>query len=265
MLVVGESINSTIRRVGEAINNRDAAFIAELAREQVAAGAAMLDVNAGVADGDEAENLLWAIRTVQEAVDVPLVIDSTAPKAVEAALEVHRGRPVLNSISGEVRKLQSLLPLVAESGCGVILLCLDDRGVPKTAAERCAVAQSLVEQAVSANVALEDLYIDPLVLTVGSDWQAARVALEALHLIRAALPQVRTIAGVSNVSFGMPQRSLLNRTFLAMAVAFGLDTVMVNVRDKALTATLWAANALAGSDTYCSDYLDAYHEGKLTV
>lgn len=263
MLIIGESINSTISEVGQAIEGRNAAFIAELARQQVAAGAAMLDVNVAVAGGDEVENLLWAVRTVQSAVDVPIVLDSSHPEALQAAFDVHRGRPILNSISGEEERLTSLLPLAAANDCGVILLCLDEDGIPDTAEGRCQVAKFLVQQVTSAGIPAEDIYVDPLVLAVGSDSQAPRIALDTLRLISDELPAVHKSAGVTNVSFGMPARSLLNRTFLAMAIAQGLDACLVNVRDEAVMATIYAANALAGDDPYCSDYLDAYHAGKL--
>lgn len=265
MLIIGESINSTIPAVETAINGRDESFIAELARDQVAAGAEMLDVNVAVAEGNEVENLLWAVDVVQRAADVPLALDSSNPDALEAALQIHRGRPILNSISGEERKLNTLLPLAAKHDCRVILLCLDDRGIPKTPEERCAVAVSLVEKATREGIAAEDLYVDPLVLTIGSDWRAARLALDTVRLIRKALPEVHISGGVTNVSFGMPQRSLLNRTLLAMAIAQGMDTFLVNVRDRGVVATIYAANTLLGNDAYCSDYLDAYHAGKLDV
>jgi len=265
VLIIGESINSTVRQVGEAISNRDEQFIVELARRQVVAGAGMLDVNVAVAEGDEAENLVWAARTIQSAVNVPLVLDSRQPDALEAALQVHQGRPIINSISGEERRLRQLLPLVAKHDCGVILLCLDDGGIPKTPPARCEVAKYLVDQMTGAGIDPERLYVDPLIMAVGSDWQAPRVALDTLRRLRDVLPSAHTVAGTSNVSFGMPQRSLLNRTFLAMAIAHGLEAFLVNVEDKAMMATLWAADALMGNDTYCSAYLDAYHAGRLAT
>lgn len=264
MKVIGESINSTIQEVSKAISDRDGGFIAELARKQVTAGADMLDVNVAVAEGNETDNLVWAVSVVQEAVDVPLVLDSGNPDALAAALQVHRGRPIVSSISGETRKLATLLPVVANHECDVVLLSLSDEGIPKTANGRYAVARFLMERAIQKGFEPESLYIDPLVMAVGSDWQAARIALETLRLIREQLPRVHTVAGISNVSFGMPHRSLLNRTLLAMAVAQGLGACMVHVGDKALMGTLQTAKTLMGNDTYCSDYLEAYHAGKLS-
>ena len=265
MRIIGESINSTIPEVGEAISTRDERYITELAQKQVAGGADVLDVNVAVADGKEVENLLWVVRTIQKAVEVPLALDSRDSNALQAALEIHQGRPIINSISGEERSLAALLPLAAEHDCDVILLCLGDQGIPKTVEQRCGVAKSSVDRAVSVGLDPDRLYIDPLIMAVGADWLAARTALDTQRLVRAALPRVHAVAGISNVSFGMPRRSLLNCTLLAMAIAHGMDTFLVNVGDKKLMATIWAANALIGNDEYCSAYLEAYHAGKLGV
>jgi 5-methyltetrahydrofolate corrinoid/iron sulfur protein methyltransferase len=265
MHIIGESINSTIREVGEAIGNRDEHFIVELAQKQVSAGAGRLDVNVAVADGDEAENMLWAERSVQSAINIPLALDSRDLVVLKAALEAHQGRAMINSISGERGRANALFALAAEYNCDVILLCLGERGIPKTAEERCALAASLVEQAGRVGIGQERLYVDPLVMAIGSNWNAARVTLETLRLIRKELPQAHTIAGFSNVSFGMPQRSLLNRTLLAMAIAHGLDSFLINVLDRALMATLRTANTLMGNDPYCSEYLEAHRAGKLDV
>ena len=263
MILIGESINSTRRGVGEAVSRRDAAFLVDLARRQVAAGADALDVNVAVAEGDETENLVWAVETVQAAVEVPLALDSRRPEALAAALEIHRGRAILNSISAEERHVGSLMPLAAAHGCEVILLPVGDGGVPKTAQERFDLSASLVDQAVQAGIASDRVFVDPLVMAVGSDWRAPKVALDALRLVQDGLPHVRTVAGVTNVSFGMPRRSLLNRTLLAMALSRGLDAILVNVTDDALLAVAITADTLLGNDPYCSAYLDAYRAGGL--
>lgn len=263
MLIIGESINSTISEVGEAIVQRDERFITQLAQKQVECGAGMLDVNVAVAEGDERENLRWAVSIIQKELDVPLALDSRDPEALRAAMEVHQGRPLVNSISGEKNSSESLFPLVAEGDCDAILLCLDDNGIPKTAEDRLSVAASLVARAEQFDIEPDRLYVDPLIMAIGSDWQAPRTALDTLRLIKRALPQVRTVAGISNIGFGMPKRSLLNRTLLAMAIACGLDAFLVNVADRALMATVRAAHTIMGDDEYCSEYLEAYHAGDL--
>lgn len=265
MLVVGESINSTISAVGEAVKARNTTFIEELARDQVDAGAHLLDVNAGVPGTDEIQGLVWLVDVVQKAVDVPLVLDSANPEALEAALKIHKGRPMINSISGEKQKLDTLLPLIADNDCSVIALCLDDKGIPETPDARLEIAQLMVKRASDAGIRPEDIFIDPLILSLGTDWKAARVSLETIKLIRRELPEVRITGGMSNVGFGMPNRRLLNRLFLTMTMAIGLDAAVIDVRDEKLMATVSASNAILGEDPYCKLYFKAHRAGKLVA
>jgi len=265
MIIVGESINSTISQVGEAVKSRDAAYIEGLARAQVDAGAHMLDVNAGVAGTDEVEGMVWLVDIVQKAVDVPLVLDSADPEVIDAALKVHKGRPMINSISGEKQKLDTLLPLIADNGLSVVALCLDDRGIPETPEARLEIAHLMVEQAAAAGIKPEDIYIDPLILSMGTDWQAAKVSLETIRLIRKELPLVRVTGGMSNIGFGMPNRRLLNRIFLTMAMAIGLDAAFIDVRDDKLMTAISAADAILGNDPYCKLYFKAHRAGKLVT
>lgn len=266
MLIVGESLNGTVPKVGEAIRCRDADFVRRLALGQVEAGAHMLDVNAGVAGADEAEDLAWLVGIVQSTVPVPLSIDSADPRALEAALTAYgKGRPMVNSISAERHKLDTVLPLAASHGCSVVGLCLGDEGIPQTPEARLKVAHVIVDRAQAAGVRLDDIYLDPLTLGLGTSDKAASVSLRTLRLVRQELPSVRIICVASNVSFGMPSRRLLNRTFVAMAMgaAMGVDAVMIDVRDKAMMASLVAAEALAGKDSYCKNYLGAFRAGRL--
>ncbi len=266
MLIVGESLNGTILKVGEAVKSKDVEFVRKLALDQVEAGAQMLDVNAGVAGANEVEDLAWLVGIVQDTVSVPLLIDSADPKALEAALAIHKkGRPMVNSISAEKQKLDTVLPLVASHDCSVIALCLGDEGIPQTPEARLKLARIVLDRAQAAGLKLEDIYLDPLTLGMGTSDQAAKITLQTLRLIRQNLPGVRIMCIASNVSFGMPSRRLLNRTFatMAMAAAMGVDAVMIDVRDKAMMASLMAAEALAGKDPYCKGYFRAFRAGKL--
>jgi len=266
MLIVGESLNGTIPKVGEAVKAKDVDFVRKLAVDQVEAGAQMLDVNAGVAGANEGEDLAWLVGIVQDTVSVPLLIDSADPKALEAALAIHKkGRPMINSISAEKHKLDAVLPLVAKHDCSVIALCLGDEGIPQTPEARLKLARIVLERALAAGLKLEDIYLDTLTLGMGTSDQAAKVTLETLRLVRQELPGVRIMCIASNVSFGMPNRRILNRTFATMAVAaaMGLDAVMIDVRDKSLMAALIAADAVAGRDPYCKCYFKAFRAGKL--
>jgi cobalamin-dependent methionine synthase I len=265
MLIVGESLNGTIPKVGDAIRAKDVDFVRRLALDQVEAGAQMLDVNAGVAGANEAEDLAWLVGLVQDTVSAPLLIDSADPKALEAALVIHKGRPMINSISAERHKLDTVLPLVARHDCSVIALCLGDEGIPQTPEARLKLARIVLDRALAAGLKLDDIYLDPLTLGMGTSDQAAKITLQTLRLIRQELPDVRIMCIASNVSFGMPSRRLLNRTFatMAMAAAMGVDAVMIDVRDKAMMASLVAAEALAGKDPYCKGYFKAFRAGKL--
>jgi 5-methyltetrahydrofolate--homocysteine methyltransferase len=266
MLLVGESINGTRKQVAEAIGGRDAEFIKALANDQVQAGAHVLDVNGGVAGGNEVEDLVWLIQTVRSTTDIRLMVDSANPQALQAGVEacVKDGGqvPFINSISGEQSRIDAVLPLVEKYKCPVVGLCLSDAGIPPTAEDRFAVAQKLYDLTSGAGLPGEDLWIDPLVLTVSADSNAGLVTLETLRLVKERLP-VRTTGGLSNVSFGLPNRPLLNRTFVAMCAGLGIDGAVLDVRNKAMMATIKAIEALRGEDPYCGAYLKAHRAGLL--
>ncbi|MEZ5125206.1 MAG: dihydropteroate synthase [Thermoleophilia bacterium] len=266
MFLMGESINGTRKQVAEAIQERDAEFIKTLAIDQVEAGADVLDVNGGVAGGDEVTDILWLIDVVMGVTDRRLMVDSANPAALDAGVRaiIAKGgqAPFINSISGEQARIDAVLPLIREFKCPVVGLCLSDEGVPATAEARFAVAQQIHELCTGAGLAPEDLWIDPLVLTVSADPTAGTVTLDTLKMIKAQLP-TRTTGGLSNVSFGLPNRPLLNRTFVAMCAGLGIDGVVVDVRNKAMMATIKAIRALRAEDNYCGGYLKAHRAGLL--
>jgi 5-methyltetrahydrofolate--homocysteine methyltransferase len=266
MLLMGESINGTRKQVAEAIQNRDAAFIENLAREQVDAGAHVLDVNGGVAGGNEVEDLRWLIDVVRGVTDMPLMVDSASPAALAAGVEAcvaNGGKvPFINSISGEQSRIDVVLPLIEKHKCPVIGLCLSDEGIPPTAEDRFAVAKRLFELCTGAGLPAEDLWVDPLVLAVSADQAAAGVTMQTLKLVKERLP-VRTTGGLSNVSFGLPNRPLLNRTFVAMCAGIGIDGAVLDVRNKEMMAAVRAMEALRGEDNYCGNYLKAHRAGLL--
>jgi cobalamin-dependent methionine synthase I len=267
MLLVGESINGTRKQVGEAIQARDAEFIKALATDQVAAGANILDVNGGVAGGNEVDDLLWLVATVRSVTDNQLMIDSASPAAlqagVEAAIKDGGTTPHINSISGEQSRIDTVLPLVSKYKCPVVALCLNDEGIPATPEDRFAVAESLHGKLAAAGLPAEDMWFDPLVMTVSADSTAALVTMQTLALIKANLPGVRSTGGLSNVSFGLPNRPLLNRTFVAMCAGIGIDGAVLDVRNKQMMATIKAIEALRNEDTFCGMYLKAHRAGLL--
>lgn len=262
MIFVGESLNASIKTVAAAINERNARFVQDLAREQVNNGANYLDLNAGTGTGDEAMDLQWLVDTVQEVVDIPLMLDSSNPKALKEVLPHCRYTPIVNSISAEAKKLDALLPLVEQEKCSVVALCLDDRGIPNTNEQRYAAAEKLMD--LLNFLPPQNIYLDPLVLAVSSNPQAGNVVLKTFEMIKQTWPEVHTVGGMSNVSFGLPVRRLLNRTFMAMAVQRGLDTCIIDVRDQELVSVIYAAEALSGLDRFCSAYVKRYREGKLS-
>ena len=266
MLLMGESINGTRKQVAEAIQARDAEFIKTLATNQVDAGAGLLDVNGGVAGGDEVADIIWLIETVMSVTDMQLMVDSASPTAldagVRAVIDVGGKVPFINSISGEQSRIDAVLPLVEKYKCPVIGLCLSEDGIPPTAEDRFAVAKQLYDLCIGAGLPGEDLWVDPLVMAVSADSTAAQVTLETLKLVKERLP-VRTTGGLSNVSFGLPNRALLNRTFVAMCAGLGIDGAVLDVRNKPMMANVKAIEALRGEDNFCGSYLRAHRAGIL--
>jgi 5-methyltetrahydrofolate--homocysteine methyltransferase len=267
MLLIGESINGTIQKVGQAILERNETFLRELAKAQFDCGAQMLDVNAGVAGGDELKDLPWVVEVVQKEASLPLMLDSANPDVLRAAFSVYRHPepPILNSISGEEEKWKKLFPLVVEKKCKVVVLLMDDQGIPKTMKERIAIAKRLFERLTGGGIPSENIYFDPLVLSVAVEPDAGITTLETIRSLRSNFPDSHIICGVSNVSMGLPGRRLINRTFLTMAIAAGLDTLLIDVRDQALMSSVCAAKTLLNQDPYCLEYLKAYRAKKISV
>ncbi|UCH34296.1 MAG: dihydropteroate synthase [Armatimonadota bacterium] len=261
--VVGERLNSTRDRVAAAIAARDEEFVRDEAIRQSQAGADFIDVNAAARVSQEIDDLKWMIGVVQDAVDAPPCIDSPDPKAIAAGLEAARGEAMINSITADPERAERLLPLVRERGARVVGLTMSEKGLPTTAADRRDLAVAIADLAAKHGVATDRLYIDPLVRPVSTEGGQGREFLEAVRAIRDSVPGVHVVCGLSNVSFGLPQRHLLNRTFLAMALAMGLDAAIVDPLDDALMATLRAGCALLGTDEYCAEYLSAHRAGLL--
>jgi len=264
MLIIGELINCTRKKVGAAAAARDTEFFKELARKQVEAGADWLDVNGGL-PGQEWEVLPWLVSIVQEVVSVPLCLDSADPAALRRALPLCKQRAMINSITAEPARIAAVLPLLKEFHPKVIALCMGEAGPPNTAAERVATATHLVDLLAAEGFALDDIYVDACVLPVSTDCNHGKGLVEAVGQITARYPGVHASAGVSNVSFGLPQRKLLNEVFLVLLMACGLDAAIVDPCDPQIMANIRAAEALLGRDENCANYLHAFREGKLQL
>ncbi len=262
MIVVGELINMTRKPVEQAWKQRDEEAIASLARQQAEAGADYIDVNSGV-PGEEADCMAWLVDVVQKAVDLPLSIDTSHPDALGKALERIQKEPLINSISAEKERWSSFLPLLKGVSCKVVGLLVGDSGLPKTIQDRLDNGVFLMEKFGEAGFADEDVFFDPCVMPISTDPAAGAELLAALRELDKSWPRTHRIAAVSNVSFGLPVRSLLNRSFLTLAMGAGLDAFIMNPLDKGMVQALRAASSLLGEDEYCREYLQAYRGGLL--
>ena len=262
-VLIGERINPTgKKRLAAALGEGDLEVVRKEALAQVEAGADVLDVNVGAAGVDEVDLLPRAVRVVMETVDVPVCIDSADVNALRAALAVHKelapeGKPLINSVNGEEERLEKVLPLVAEYKAAVIGLTMDDDGIPPTAEQRFAVAAKIVERAEALGIPREDLAIDCLALTVGADSQAGLTSLGAIRKVREELGVNMTL-GASNISFGLPEREVINWAFLAMAIQSGVTCPIVDVT-KVRPAIL-AADLVLGRDNYAMRYIKGYKQ-----
>jgi 5-methyltetrahydrofolate--homocysteine methyltransferase len=257
-VIIGERINPTGRKkVLAALKEGDFDIVRRDAEDQVAAGAAILDVNAGVPGADEPALLQKVMRTVMDVTDVPLCIDTADPEALSAALSLYEGKALINSVNGEERSLNAVLPLVKEHGAAVIGLCMDDEGIPETPEKRLAVATKIIERAGQLGIGLEDVVIDPLALTMGADSNAGRIALETVELVVKEFG-VNVTMGASNISFGMPDRKYINSAFIAMAIHAGLTCPITNPLVTEIVTAVLAADLAMGRDDYGMRWIQAY-------
>ena len=261
MEIIGEKINGTRKAIAHAIVERDAAVIQDLAVRQVEAGATWLDVNAGTNRTREPDDLIWLVETIQAVVDTPLSLDSANPEALRKAIPATNKTPMINSISGEPDRLTGILPIAAEHGCPVIALAMDDKRIAKAAGERLDVIRRVMAETGTRGLPESDVYIDPLVMTVSTDQQSALVAFEIMHRVRDEFPQAHLTMGLSNISFGLPARSLVNRYFLAMAIQAGLDCAILDPLDREIQAAILTSELLLGRDAYCLNYIRASRAG----
>ncbi|MFH1480140.1 MAG: dihydropteroate synthase, partial [Pseudomonadota bacterium] len=260
LVIIGERINPTGRkRLAQAIEEGNLTHVKEEALKQVEAGAHILDVNVGVSGIDEPRMLKEAIMAIQDVTDTPLCIDSALPRALEAGLEVYKGKALVNSVNGEKQRLDELIPLVKAHGAAVIGLTMDENGIPQKAEERLAIARRIVERAEQAGIPREDVIIDPLAMAVSADHRAALETIKTLQLIRDELGVNQTL-GLSNISFGLPERASINAIFLAMAVLSGLTCPIIDPTSREMMKALLISDMLLGKDEFCLNYISALGE-----
>ena len=262
-VIIGERINPTgKKRLASALTVGDLSVVKEEAIKQVDAGAHVLDVNVGAAGVDEVDLLPKAVRLVLETVDVPICIDTPNVEALAAALAVHKelnptGKPLINSVNGEEASLERILPLVAEYNAAVISLCMDDDGIPETPERRLEVAKKIVQRAEALGIPRENLVLDCLALTMGADSKAGLTTLEAIRMVREELGVNMTL-GASNISFGLPDRKILNSAFFAMVIYAGATCLIMDAGH--LRATVLAADLALGRDDYAMNYIKDYRK-----
>jgi 5-methyltetrahydrofolate--homocysteine methyltransferase len=257
-VLIGERLNPTGKaKLAAALQSGDMQVVQAEAMAQVQAGADVLDVNVGVPGVDEVSLLPRVVQAVMEVVDVPLCLDSHNVKALEAALKVYRGKPLVNSVSGEERSMSDLLPLIKERGAVVVGLTMDEKGIPGDAEGRADIARRIVRRAEALGIPREDVVIDCLAMAVGVDSRAGLVTLETIRRVKAELGVNMTFGG-SNISFGMPDRQLLNGAFLAVAIAAGITCPIVNVSQ--IRSAILAIDLVLGRDRHAARYIKAYRQ-----
>ena len=264
MLVIAERINATRKRIGAAFAARDVALLQDEARKQADAGADFIDVNAAYSPDTERDFMVWAVETIRAVSDKPLSIDTTNPAAARAGLALlPKGSAFLNSISGETARLESMLPLAAEFETHIVALAMDDVGMPASNADRWRALEQIFAATDKAGIPRDRLYIDPLVRPVSTNPDQAVQVLEMIKDLKSRGGGVKTVVGLSNISYGLPVRRHLNRTFLAMAAAAGLSAAILDPLEPEMMTTLLAASCLTGEDSYCMNYILAQRAGKL--
>lgn len=258
--VIGERINPTGRRLlAEEMKSGDFNRVEADALAQVAAGATVLDVNAGIPLADEPALMAQAVKLVQSLTDVPLAIDSSVIEALESGLDAYQGKALLNSVTGEEERLEKVLPLVRKHDAAVVAICNDDSGISKDIGVRFEVAKKIIQRAADHGIKACDVLVDPLVMPVGALPGAGVEALELIRRLREEL-KVNTTCGASNVSFGLPNRSGLNPTFLAMAIGAGMTSAITNPLEPSLMQAVRGADVVMNHDEQCMDWIRAYRE-----
>ena len=261
MIIIGEKINGSIPAVAEAIANRDAEFIKNRAKAQAEAGATFIDCCASVPEAEEVETLKWMIDCIQEVTDLPIAVDSPSADVIKEAYKFCKKEGIINSVSGEGDKVDTIFPLIADSKWGVICLLSDDTGIPKTAADRLKVFDYIMSKAKEYNISPDRLYIDPLVEMLCTSEDGMAMNVEVMSTIRKQYPDIHLTAAVSNISFNLPVRKLVNLGYTVLAMNAGLDSAILDPLNRDMMGVIYATEALLGLDDYCMEYIGAYREG----
>lgn len=261
MIIIGEKINGSIPAVAEAIAKRDADFIKNRAKMQAEAGATFIDCCASVPEAEEAETLKWMIDCIQEVTDLPISVDSPSPDVLLEVFPYCKRPGLINSVSGEGDKIDKIFPAIADTKWEVICLLSDDTGIPKCAADRLKVFDKIMAKAKEYGIAPSRMHIDPLVEMLCTSENGIETNTEVISTVRSQYPDIHITAAVSNISFNLPVRKMINLGFTVLAMNAGLDSAILDPTNRDLMGVIYATEALLGEDEYCMEYIGAYREG----
>ncbi len=261
MIIIGEKINGSIPAVAEAIAKRDADFIKNRAKMQAEAGASFIDCCASVPEAEEAETLKWMIDCIQEVTDLPISVDSPSPDVLLEVFPYCKRPGLINSVSGEGDKIDKIFPAIADTKWEVICLLSDDTGIPKCAADRLKVFDKIMAKAKEYGIAPSRMHIDPLVEMLCTSENGIETNTEVISTVRSQYPDIHITAAVSNISFNLPVRKMINLGFTVLAMNAGLDSAILDPTNRDLMGVIYATEALLGEDEYCMEYIGAYREG----
>lgn len=261
MFIIGELINGMYKNIGRAIKEKNKPVIQKCALDQIKAGADALDVNCGPASREPASDIKWLVEAIQEVTDKPLALDSSKPSVIQAGLEAVKNKAIINSTTADPEKLEVLIPLAKKHNARLIGLTISAKGIPQNKDQRLELAANIVAGCIDQGFPAEDLYLDPIVMPVNVAQGQMRDILEAIREFKIISdPGPKTIVGLSNVSQGTCARSLINRIFLTMGIAFGLDGAILDPLDKELVDAAITAELILNKQIYCDSYLDAYRK-----
>ena len=261
--VIGERINTTLKKVKAAVADRDADYISDDVKKQTEAGATYIDVNAGARIGHEEEDMKWLLGVVQGATDLPLCLDSPDPSILEMAYGLVEKRPMVNSISLEKDRFEPMMDYLKGKDCRIVALCMDDTGMPKTSEDIISRARTLVAELEKIGFKRDDIFIDPLVQPISVDTTNGPMVMRAVRTIMTEMEGVHTTGGLSNISYGLPQRRIINRCFLAMMVAHGFDSAIMDPLDREVMEVVLTADMVAGNDDFCMRFIKATRSGSI--
>ena len=263
MIIIGERINTSRKAINRAVEERDKEFFQDEVRKQEAAGAAYIDINCGSRLKTEYDDFMWLLDVVQEVISAKLCLDSPDPKVLTEGLRRVQKRPMINSITLEPERFEQVAPILEGNRADIVALCMDQSGIPKTTAKTFENASALVERLEAIGLERSAIFIDPLIQPISVDTENGKAALKAIEMIMGNLPGVHTTCGLSNISYGLPERFLVNRVFAVSAMTRGLDSAIIDPLDQKMITAITTAKMILGEDEFCGDFIDAVREGRL--